>query len=577
MPPAYKKVLFALAFFHSILLDRSKFGYLGWNVVYDFNDSDFNISKDIVKNYVNKFYETLQINLPANQQALLNQANAQMTNGAQNVQNSQQNLNVANLQILNLQQLQNNPKVNVTLPWEDLKYLVAEVAYGGRVTDEMDRRILNVYINQFFNDKILQTSYDEDNNSKPFLLSEHSNGLYYIPKPAGFDLLNRYINALPDEDDPIAFGQHPNADISSQIIKTNDLLGRLQILMPIMQTSISTQSASNQSASGSGSGSGSSSGSKRTFRNEDIVEQIATEWIEKLPEQIDTSVAEQQEPTALNTVLLQELARYNNLLKLMRDSLVNLVSSIRGEAVMSQQSEDMFSALMYGKVPTIFLDCLPSTKTLAGWKAEFERRIKFFSSWASGITPSVFWLGAFSFPSGFLTALKQSFAREQSIPVDEIVFDFVIMNNLSNNSNNPMSNAQVSASGGASQGNGILPSNGSSSSSQNQASGNAVSGIQAPQEGAYIDGLFLEGGGWDFENHCLCDPKPMVLKEKLPIIHFKPTHFKTSKKKKDGVYSCPVYTYEVRDSLVTKVINIDLKVNTTPAFFVKRSTSIVLS
>lgn len=40
----YKRLLFSLCFFHSILLERKKFQQLGWNVVYSFNDSDFDVS-----------------------------------------------------------------------------------------------------------------------------------------------------------------------------------------------------------------------------------------------------------------------------------------------------------------------------------------------------------------------------------------------------------------------------------------------------------------------------------------------------------------------------------------------------
>jgi len=39
----YKKLLFTLIFFHSILLERKKFQQLGWNVIYSFNDSDFEV------------------------------------------------------------------------------------------------------------------------------------------------------------------------------------------------------------------------------------------------------------------------------------------------------------------------------------------------------------------------------------------------------------------------------------------------------------------------------------------------------------------------------------------------------
>ena len=39
----YKKLLFTLCFFHSLLIERRKFLMLGWNIVYGFNDSDFEV------------------------------------------------------------------------------------------------------------------------------------------------------------------------------------------------------------------------------------------------------------------------------------------------------------------------------------------------------------------------------------------------------------------------------------------------------------------------------------------------------------------------------------------------------
>lgn len=42
-PVKYKKLLFALCFFHSVLLERKKFLQLGWNIIYGFNDSDFEV------------------------------------------------------------------------------------------------------------------------------------------------------------------------------------------------------------------------------------------------------------------------------------------------------------------------------------------------------------------------------------------------------------------------------------------------------------------------------------------------------------------------------------------------------
>ncbi|CAD6237730.1 GSCOCG00008323001-RA-CDS, partial [Cotesia congregata] len=51
----YKKLLFALVFFHSILLERRKFQQLGWNVIYSFNDSDFKVSDNILQVYLDDY------------------------------------------------------------------------------------------------------------------------------------------------------------------------------------------------------------------------------------------------------------------------------------------------------------------------------------------------------------------------------------------------------------------------------------------------------------------------------------------------------------------------------------------
>ena len=54
----YQKLLFALTYFHSVLLERRKFRTLGFNIPYDFNDTDFSVSDDLLKSYLDSYEQT---------------------------------------------------------------------------------------------------------------------------------------------------------------------------------------------------------------------------------------------------------------------------------------------------------------------------------------------------------------------------------------------------------------------------------------------------------------------------------------------------------------------------------------
>lgn len=76
--------------------------------------------------------------------------------------------------------------------------------YGGRVTDDFDKRLLVTFTNVWFNESLLSQSF------------EFHKG-YRVPMSRNLHIYTDYINSLPTNDTPEVFGLHPNADISYQI------------------------------------------------------------------------------------------------------------------------------------------------------------------------------------------------------------------------------------------------------------------------------------------------------------------------------------------------------------------------
>ena len=55
---------FVLAFFHAVVQERRKYGKIGWNIAYDFNESDFRVCMTLLNTYLTKSLESPDKRIP---------------------------------------------------------------------------------------------------------------------------------------------------------------------------------------------------------------------------------------------------------------------------------------------------------------------------------------------------------------------------------------------------------------------------------------------------------------------------------------------------------------------------------
>jgi len=451
----YQRLLFSLCWFHALLLERRKFKSLGFNVPYQFNESDYSICHDLVIVFLDEYPDET--------------------------------------------------------PFDAMRYLIAEANYGGRVTDAMDRRLVNVYITQVFCERAINPQAEFN------LAPQLSDSPYIIPNDADLASAKLAIKTFPQLDDALAFGQHANADIASQIEDSSTLLGTIVSLQP--------------KAVDAGAES-----------KEQKILQICHLMQEQVPPSFDAAAVRSVmgpriDPESMKTVLYQEVDRYNILLLTLHQTLKASELGVQGLVIVTPELEEIIDAVLEFKVPRAWSTCYPSLKPLTPWMRDLVCRISALQKWINEALPRCFWLPGFTYPTGFLTAVLQTSARKNGIAIDSLSWEFPIINTP------------------------------------------AASIAQYAKDGSYCHGLLLEGARWDLDNSCLTEPIPMELCCSMPVIHFKPVDNK--KKSTKGIYSCPLYLYPLRTGSRERpsfVISCEIKCGAQgPDYWTCRGTAMLLS
>mmetsp|Transcript_7015 Transcript_7015/g.26224 ORF Transcript_7015/g.26224 Transcript_7015/m.26224 type:complete len:4128 (-) Transcript_7015:64-12447(-) len=407
-PMEFKKLLFSLCFLHAIVQERRKFGPLGWNIPYEFTNGDLNICIQQLHLFLEKYD---------------------------------------------------------SVPYEVIQFLTGQINYGGRVTDDWDRRTLMNFVHKYITEDVLSDGYKFSKRDEYFSIPAGDHKDYV-----------KYIESLPLYTHPETFGLHENAEITYNITELVDTTDTILSMQP----------------KGSGNA-----------NKDEIIKNKAEEFLRLVPKPFDIHAIQKRYPTmyeeCMNTVLVQEVIRYNKLIKTIRRSLRELLKAIEGLVVMSESLERMNDSMFNNQVPDMWSAvAFPSLMPLGDWIVDLVARCKFIKEWADNGHPKVFWISGFFFPQGFLTGALQNYARKYTVAIDRVKWDFEVLDEMSPDE---------------------VPN--------------------APEDGVYISGLYLEGADWDRERKLLTESKPKQLFTKMPIIWLKPVVDR--KKPETGIYDCPSY------------------------------------
>jgi len=368
---------------------------------------------------------------------------------------------------------------NSEIPYEALRYTAAEANYGGRVTDTHDRRCISHILTDFYCPDILQDGY----RFSP-------SGVYYAPAFTNLENYIFYIKNLPINQMPEAFGLHANANLVAAI---NEAMSNLRT------------AASLQPKSGGGEGGRST---------DEILVEMSEKFLSDLPELFDTEAINAAYPVlyqeSMNTVLRQELLRFNKLLARVRSTLVDIGKAVQGLVVMSSDLDDVANGILNNALPSYWTKVsYPSLKPMTSYVTDLAARLKFLNDWVDNGSPVCFWISGFYFTQSFLTGQLQNFARKLQLPIDTLIWTFKVQKR-------------------------------------------AEKEFQKPETGCLVYGLFMDGARWDDTDGVIAESLPKVLFDSIPHIHILPCESSKDPTDKKSMYTSPVYkTSERKGTLST--------------------------
>ena len=484
----YRALLFVLCFLHSTVQERRKFRSLGWCVPYEFNAGDLTASVNFLEKHL----------------------------------------------------------YNETISFPALRYVIGEVLYGGKITDELDRTLFNAYTRKWIGPATLEPGFC----------------LAAAPPSAGgsafrYEVLDlNDVGAVreavqetyPEVDAPELFGLHANADLNYVMSETSKLLSSISDTQP--------------------KGSGSLIGG--AARDAQALERVQA-LLGDLPEDFSRDRYLQQIRALgglerpLNMFLCRETQRLREVIAKVREDLNRLLLAISGEVIMTDELDRCLGSIHVAEPPRDWVYRRTGDEfswicpQLGRWFSSLLVRDAQIRQWLSHGRPRTFQLSAFCSPAAMLTAMKQEVVRARASPkwtLDSVVYKTRVVSGPRNADRGAAGQASARVGGGG------------------QGAGSGAPG----GDGILVHGVHISGAA--LRHGRLEEAEPKVLFQEMPLLHFSADLEASEAKAADGAdhfHAC-LYKYAVRQDkfLVCKSIPLNAG-NRDPDHWVLRNVALVLS
>ena len=360
----WRPLLFAAAFMHALLLERRRFGPLGWVVPYDFGREDLAAVLAFLQRHLSGL----------------------------------------------------GPPSSSPPSWDAIRFMASAIHYGGRITADYDQRVMNAYADRCLGVGVLAAGWDLGAGPSTTVAGAAAASRppprYAVLAAPDLETTRRAVEGLPALDAPDLFGLHASAELVYRGAQARAVVGAMAGLQP---------RTSGGSGGAAGGGASASTTASAASAREAAADAAAAALQARLPARfapadIKAGLARQPGGAAspLAVYLRQEVGRLGSVLASVEADLASLRAAVDGTATLTPALALALEALADGRTPPTWTKLSWEAASLAAWADGAAARSAQLGRWLGGGRPKAVWLPGLANPPGFFTALKQEAARAKA-------------------------------------------------------------------------------------------------------------------------------------------------------------------